>query len=109
MRAAFGHHVPAGDNNRHLHGDRCIGHTATCSFTVTAFNVCLQDDTNPNSRLLINTFTGEYRFFCANTPTPFAGIGRGGGEPTGVMLVRADAQHGSLASEGQLEHEHEEW
>jgi hypothetical protein len=31
---------------------------------VTVFNVCVQDDTNPAARLLINSATGQYQFFC---------------------------------------------
>jgi hypothetical protein len=49
------------------------GNTATCSFTVTVFDVCLQDDSNPNNVLLINTLTGEYRFCCGGSV--FAGTG----------------------------------
>lgn len=49
------------------------GNTATCSFTVTVFNICLQDDSNPTSVLLFNTATGEYRYCCAGTI--FTGVG----------------------------------
>jgi hypothetical protein len=40
------------------------GNTASCSFTVTVFDVCLQDDNNANSVLLFNSLTGDYRFCC---------------------------------------------
>jgi hypothetical protein len=40
------------------------GNTATCSFTVTLFNACVQDDANPTRVLLWNTQTGDYRFCC---------------------------------------------
>lgn len=40
------------------------GNTATCSFTVTTFDVCLQDDSNPATVLLFNSRTGDYRFCC---------------------------------------------
>lgn len=50
------------------------GNTATCSFTVTVFNGCLQDDTNPGNVVLFNTFTGEYRF-CCNGVLVASGIG----------------------------------
>jgi subtilisin-like proprotein convertase family protein len=40
------------------------GNTAMCSFTVTAFDICLQDSSNPTKVLLINSSTGEYRFCC---------------------------------------------
>jgi hypothetical protein len=39
------------------------GNTESSSFTVSVFNVCLVDDNNPSVRLLIDTVTGEYRFF----------------------------------------------
>jgi hypothetical protein len=41
--------------------------TATCSFTIKVFDVCLQDDTNPATVLLFNSATGEYRFCCGGT------------------------------------------
>ncbi len=48
------------------------GNTASCSFTVTAFNICLQDDSNPSIVFLGNTLTGAYRFCCGGTV--FTGI-----------------------------------
>jgi CSLREA domain-containing protein len=50
------------------------GNTATCSFTVTVFDVALQDDSNPGTILLWNSITGAYRF-CCNGIT-FTGIGK---------------------------------
>jgi HYR domain len=46
--------------------------TATCSFTVSVFNVCLQDDSNPGTVFLGNTITGAYRFCCGGTT--FSGV-----------------------------------
>jgi len=43
------------------------GNTASCSFTVTVFNICLQDDSNPGTVLLINSASGAYRFCCGGT------------------------------------------
>jgi hypothetical protein len=43
------------------------GNTASCSFTVTVFNICLQDDSNPGTVLLINSVSGAYRFCCGGT------------------------------------------
>ncbi len=43
------------------------GNTATCNFTVTTFDVCLQDDGNAGTVLLFNTRTGDYRFCCGGT------------------------------------------
>jgi hypothetical protein len=47
--------------------------TATCSFTIKVFDVCLQDDSNPATVLLFNSVTGEYRFCCGGTT--LTGIG----------------------------------
>lgn len=41
--------------------------TATCSFQVCVFNICLQDDSVGLNRILINSFTGDYRFCCNGT------------------------------------------
>lgn len=49
------------------------GNTATCSFNVQAFNICLQDDSNSNTRLLIDTVTGKYQFTCGGAI--FSGTG----------------------------------
>jgi uncharacterized repeat protein (TIGR01451 family) len=40
------------------------GNAAACSFTVTVFDLCLQDDGNPDTTILINSMTGDYRFCC---------------------------------------------
>jgi subtilisin-like proprotein convertase family protein len=50
------------------------GNTATCSFTVTAFDVALQDDSDPSIVLLWNSITGQYRFCCKGTT--FTGVGK---------------------------------
>jgi hypothetical protein len=49
------------------------GNTATCSFTITTFDVALQDDSDPSIILLWNSFNGSYRF-CCNGIT-FTGVG----------------------------------
>ena len=41
--------------------------TASCSFTVTTFNVCIQDDSNASTVFLGNSLTGDYRFCCGGT------------------------------------------
>ncbi len=48
------------------------GNTASCSFSVKVFNICLQDDSNPNNRVFINTATGEYQLFCGSNV--FSGV-----------------------------------
>jgi subtilisin-like proprotein convertase family protein len=50
------------------------GNTATCSFTITTFDVALQDDSDPSIILLWNSLTGAYRF-CCNGIT-FTGVGK---------------------------------
>jgi pimeloyl-ACP methyl ester carboxylesterase len=45
-----------------------------CTFTVTTFDVALQDDSNPSTILLWNSTTGQYRF-CCNGIT-FTGFGK---------------------------------
>ena len=50
------------------------GNTATCSFSVTVFDVALQDDTDPSIILLWNSLTGQYRFCCKGTV--FTGVGK---------------------------------
>jgi hypothetical protein len=49
------------------------GNTATCSFTVSVFDACLQDDSNPTNVILFNTSTGEFRACCGGTV--FTGTG----------------------------------
>lgn len=44
------------------------GNTAQCTFTVTAFSFCLQDDSNAGSVVLINALTGDYSFCCGGVP-----------------------------------------
>jgi hypothetical protein len=46
---------------------------ATCSFGVTTFDLCVQDDSNPGTVVLVNTTTGEYRFCCGGMV--YTGIG----------------------------------
>src|SRR5581483_5077593 len=50
------------------------GNTASCSFTVTVFSACLQDDSNPATVVVFNATTGEYRFCCNGTT--FTGLGK---------------------------------
>ncbi|HJQ26797.1 MAG TPA: HYR domain-containing protein [Blastocatellia bacterium] len=50
------------------------GNTASCSFRVSSFDLCLQDDANPTTVVLVNTSTGDYRFCCNGTT--FTGRGK---------------------------------
>jgi hypothetical protein len=40
------------------------GNTANCSFTVSVFSFCLQDETNPGNIVLVNAQTGDFSFCC---------------------------------------------
>ena len=51
-----------------------FGLSLSCSFTVTVFNACIQDDSNPGNVILFNTFTGEYRACCSGVVIA-AGVG----------------------------------
>lgn len=50
------------------------GNTATCTFPVTVFSLCLQDDSNPGNVVLVNPTTGEFRF-CCNGVLLASGVG----------------------------------
>jgi len=50
------------------------GNTASCSFTVTTFDICIQDDSNVGTVILINSLTGSYRFCCNGSV--FTGTGK---------------------------------
>ncbi|MEW6125519.1 MAG: HYR domain-containing protein [Acidobacteriota bacterium] len=43
------------------------GNQSSCSFTVTTFDVCLQDDSNVSAVLFWNSKTGDYLFCCGTT------------------------------------------
>jgi hypothetical protein len=49
------------------------GNSTTCSFTMTVFDVCLQDETTPAAVLLWNSRTGDYRYCC--TGSTYSGRG----------------------------------
>jgi hypothetical protein len=49
------------------------GNTGTCTFKVTVFNGCVQDDSDPSKVALFNSITGEYRFCCGGTV--YSGVG----------------------------------
>jgi hypothetical protein len=50
------------------------GNTASCSFKVSVFDICVQDDGNPLTVVLVNSLTGDYRFCCNGTA--FTGKGK---------------------------------
>jgi hypothetical protein len=74
------------------------GNTATCSFTVSTFDLCLQDDSAPTKVVLVNTVSGQYIFCCGGNT--FTGTGNVAGKGhvvivtdnsgTRRVLIRAD-------------------
>jgi HYR domain len=44
------------------------GNTATCSFTVSAFSFCLQDNSDPGNVVFVNAVTGDFSFCCGGVP-----------------------------------------
>src|SRR5262249_14500663 len=48
--------------------------SASCTFTVSASDVCLQDDTNPATVLVFNSTTGAYTFCCGGVT--YTGTGK---------------------------------
>jgi hypothetical protein len=51
-----------------------VGNTATCSFPVSVFDVCIQDDSNAATVILLNSVTGAYRFCCKGTVYTGTGV-----------------------------------
>jgi hypothetical protein len=64
---ASGSSVPLGTTTVTCTATDTSGNTATCSFTVTAFDVCVQDDGGLSPVVLVNSATGDYRFCCGGT------------------------------------------
>jgi hypothetical protein len=64
---ASGSSFPAGVTTVTCTATDASGNTATCSFAVTVFNICLQDDSNPAVTLLIDTVNKTYQFKCGAT------------------------------------------
>jgi 6-phosphogluconolactonase (cycloisomerase 2 family) len=44
------------------------GNASQCSFTVSAFSFCLQDESNPGNVVLVNAQTGDFSFCCGGVP-----------------------------------------
>jgi hypothetical protein len=43
------------------------GNSKSCSFQVTTFDICIQDDSDPAAVLMFNSTTGDYQFCCSGT------------------------------------------
>lgn len=50
------------------------GNKATCNFTATVFDGCIQDDTNPSLSAVFNTRTGDYIFCCSGVKYSGRGV-----------------------------------
>jgi Concanavalin A-like lectin/glucanases superfamily/HYR domain len=61
---ASGSTFPAGTTTVTCTATDASGNTAGCSFAVTSFDVCLQDDSSANRVLLFSSTTGDYMFCC---------------------------------------------
>jgi uncharacterized repeat protein (TIGR01451 family) len=72
--------------------------TAQCSFTVTVFSFCLQDDSSPGNVVLVNAQTGEFSFCCGGVPIA---SGRGDLNTNGCI--------GSINSNKGNRHVHIQW
>jgi len=59
--------MPTGSTTVMCTATDTAGNTASCSFSVSVFDVCLQDDSNPGTVLLLNSLTGAYKFCCGGT------------------------------------------
>src|SRR5262249_4268477 len=83
------------------------GNTATCSFRVNAFDVCLQDDSTRGNVLLINSATGDYRFCCGGTTFTGKGTVKKSGSTISLTSSTADrrvqAQIDSALKKGTAE------
>jgi uncharacterized delta-60 repeat protein len=59
---------PVGSTTVSCTATDAAGNTASCSFTITVFDVLLQSDSDHSVQLLINSFTGDYSFCCPQLP-----------------------------------------
>ncbi|HWP43748.1 MAG TPA: HYR domain-containing protein, partial [Blastocatellia bacterium] len=66
--------LPVGTTTVTCTATDAAGNTASCSFSVSVFDICLQDDSNSSVSLLINSLTGAYQFTCGGTT--FTGTGK---------------------------------
>lgn len=74
------------------------GNIATCSFTVSVYSFCIQDELNAGNVVLVNASTGDYSFCCNGVPVA---SGRG--------ILGADACAGSIDQTKGDRRVHIEW
>jgi hypothetical protein len=67
------------------------GNTASCSFVVATFDICLQDDSQPLNKLLFRSTTGDYIFCCSDGST-YTGKGTVTKKGTSFTLVHNTPQ-----------------
>ncbi|HXU38060.1 MAG TPA: FG-GAP-like repeat-containing protein [Blastocatellia bacterium] len=65
---ASGSTFPVGTTTVTCTATDASGNTATCSFNINVFSLCLQDETSPGNVVLINAQTGDYFFCCGGVP-----------------------------------------
>lgn len=78
------------------------GNLATCSFKVSVFDICLQDDSNPLIVVLVNSASGDYRFCCNGTI--FTGKGKVAIRGSVYTLEHNTVDRRVLASDDELTH-----
>jgi len=59
---------PVGDTTVTCTATDSGGLTAQCTFTVSLFSFCLQDESSPGNVVLVNAQTGEFSFCCGGVP-----------------------------------------
>jgi len=69
-----GQSLPVGSTTITCTATDVAGNPSMCTFTVTEFSFCLQDDSLSGNVVLVNAQTGEY-FFCCNGVPLASGIG----------------------------------
>lgn len=69
-----GQPLPVGTTTVTCTATDVAGNPVSCTFTVTEFSFCLQDDSSSGSVVLVNAQTGEYFFCCSGSPIA-SGIG----------------------------------
>jgi hypothetical protein len=78
------------------------GNIATCSFKVTVFDICVQDDSNSLIVVLVNSATGDYRFCCNGTV--FTGKGQVTKTGNTYQLVHNPADRRVLVTDDESAH-----
>lgn len=66
--------LPAGTTTVVCTATDAAGNTASSSFKIAVYSACLQDDSDPKVRILVNTASGDYRFYGGGSV--YSGTGR---------------------------------